>query len=481
MYDILNVSVRPTPGFRTEDSPVFDGGFGRENAMSRTSVSGFLLVLFIASPTAVAAGQADVIFVGAKVFTGDSSRATAEAVALAGERIRAVGSNDEIRPLAGPKTRIVDLRGRTVIPGLIDAHVHLLIAPGIIDEASLRSYEQTTLPKIMTGFISHGVTTVRSTGDPVPYVAQLRERMDQALTGPRVLITGPIPSSPGGHPATTVCRNNPFCRQTVALEVENEEQGRQAVRQLARAKVDAVKVVVDDVFTKVPPLSDALVAALIDETHRNGLRIIAHVSVTDDVSTAKRLAELGLDEFAHLPINLRNLPGPTEISQIATALVGRKVRVTTSVSDGDAYRDATGAERAGFGAPYTPSMREGYERLLNIVRVLADAGVTLVVGTDWVNGPVKVDDPRLLPGAKTLHEMDLLSRAGLSPTMILTAATSNAAEALGIMDKVGTIAEGKLADLVILDGDLLQDFSALHRTVAVLKGGRVAFGSLPSR
>jgi imidazolonepropionase-like amidohydrolase len=65
--------------------------------------------------------------------------------------------------------------------------------------------------------------------------------------------------------------------------------------------------------------------------------------------------------------------------------------------------------------------------------------------------------------------------------MVLTAATRNAAEALGIMDKVGAIAEGKLADLVILDGDPLQDFSALHKTVAVLKGGRVAYGSLPSR
>jgi imidazolonepropionase-like amidohydrolase len=449
--------------------------------MFRTIVSRFLLAFLIASPTAVGAGQADLIFVGAKVFTGDASRATAEAVALAGDRIRAVGSNDEIRRLAGPKTPIIDLRGRTVLPGLIDAHVHLLIAPGIVDEASLRNYEQTTLPKIMTGFISHGITTVRSTGDPLPYVARLREQMDRALTGPRVLITGPIASSPGGHPATTVCQNNPFCRQTVAREVENEEQARQAVRELARAKVDAVKVVVDDVFAKVPPLSDALVAALVDETHRNGLRIIAHVSVTDDVSTAKRLAELGLDEFAHLPINLRNLPGLNEVSQIAAALAGRKVPVTTTLSDGDAYTDTTGAERAGFGAPYTPRMRQGFERLLNIVRVFADAGVTLVVGTDWVNGPAKVDDPRLLPGAKTLHEMELLRRAGLSPTMVLTAATRNAAEALGIMDKVGAIAEGKLADLVILDGDPLQDFSALHKTVAVLKGGRVAYGSLPSR
>jgi imidazolonepropionase-like amidohydrolase len=72
--------------------------------------------------------------------------------------------------------------------------------------------------------------------------------------------------------------------------------------------------------------------------------------------------------------------------------------------------------------------------------------------------------------------MELLRRAGLSTAAILAAATRSAAEVLGISDKVGTIAEGKLADLVVLDGDLLQDFSTLRRTVAVLKSGRVVNG-----
>ena len=103
----------------------------------------------------------------------------------------------------------------------------------------------------------------------------------------------------------------------------------------------------------------------------------------------------------------------------------------------------------------------------------------LLVGTDWAGSPV--DDPRLLPGATTHHEMELLRRAGLSTAAILAAATRNAAEALGILDQVGTIAGGKLADLVILDGDLLHDFSALHRPVAVLKKGQIVHGALPER
>ncbi len=116
--------------------------------MFRIVVSTCMLGL-IASP-AVMAGQADVILVGGKIITAESKQPTAEAIALAGERIRGVGTSDEIRRLAGPSTRIVDLRGRTVIPGLIDAHVHLIFSPSITDGPSVNTYERTALPGVMT-------------------------------------------------------------------------------------------------------------------------------------------------------------------------------------------------------------------------------------------------------------------------------------------------------------------------------------------
>src|SRR5262245_11665137 len=113
------------------------------------------ICLLLASPAAVFA-QADVILVGANVFTADSSRPAVEAIALAGQRIRAVGSNQNIRRLVGAKTRVVDLRGQTVIPGLMDAHVHLLVGSMIVDEPSLKDYERAVLPKVMAGFLRHG-------------------------------------------------------------------------------------------------------------------------------------------------------------------------------------------------------------------------------------------------------------------------------------------------------------------------------------
>src|SRR5262245_19398900 len=435
---------------------------------------------FLASPTAMA-GQADTILVNANVLTSDLSRPTAQAIAVAGDRIRAVGSSAEVQRLAGPKTEIVDLRGRSVIPGLMDAHVHLLIAPTIVDEPSLRTYAQVALPKVMSGFISHGITTVRSTADPLPHITELRDRLERGeMNGPRLLVTGPTPSSPGGHPAITVCENNPYCRQGIARELSNEEQARQVVRELAGAKVDAVKVTLDNSIPSVrgvPLLSDAVVAALVDETHRNGRRIIAHVMT--DAAATERFATIGFDEFVHAP----SIRTASERSSLAGVLAGRKMSVTATLSIWDAYKDATGRERFYFGGPYGPLSRQGFEAAVETTKVFADAGIKLVVGTDWPAGAddVRLNDARVQPGALTLHEMELLRRAGLSTSAVLAAATRSAAEALGIIDKVGTLTEGKLADLVILDGDPLQDLTALQRTVAVLKGGRVVSGALPTR
>ena len=221
--------------------------------MVRTSKRWLLTVL--TTPMALL-GQPDLILIGAKVLTADATRPATEAVAVAGERIQAIGLGNEIRSLAGPKTRIVDLRGRTVIPGLMDAHVHLLVGSMITDEGSLREYERGALPKQMASFIRHGVTTIRSTADPLPYIAQIRDRLQRdQLTGPRLLITGPTPCSPGGHPATTVCRDNLFCRQGVSRELDGEKQARQLVRELVRANVDAVKVTLEDRFPVNPRCS----------------------------------------------------------------------------------------------------------------------------------------------------------------------------------------------------------------------------------
>jgi imidazolonepropionase-like amidohydrolase len=172
--------------------------------------------------------------------------------------------------------------------------------------------------------------------------------------------------------------------------------------------------------------------------------------------------------ISHPPFNIAVEPVPEEVSRLATMLGQKHVAVTTTVSVFDAYGAPSSGQRSSTGATYTNATRkEPFDRLMRIIPILAEAGVTLVTGTDWVDRLVNIDDEHLMPGAKTLHEMDLLRRAGLSTQAVIDSATRNGADALGVPKNVGTIAEGKLADLVIIDGDLLDDFSALHRTIAV--------------
>jgi imidazolonepropionase-like amidohydrolase len=394
--------------------------------MFRIVAMGTCVLGLIASPAAVA-GQADVVLLGAKIITADPKQPTTAAIALAGERILRVGANDEIRRLAGPNTQVVDLRGRTVIPGLMDAHVHLF-GPELTDEPSLRNYERAVLSQVMTGLISRGITTIRSTGDPLPYVVQLRDRLERRdLVGPRLLITGPALGAPNGHPAASVFRTNPFLRRLAAGGLESERHARQVVQQVTSAKVDAVKVVVDDIVVNVPPLSDAVLAAVIDQAHRAGVRCIVHLSVMKNgIFAAKRLIDMGVDEFVHTPIaQAADVSSSADVSGLAASLTRRRLPVTTTLSIAEVFRDANGGERAMTGGPYTPATRDRLERRVNNIRKFSEAGVKLVVGTDWAPAYSSLGDPRLLPGATTLHEMELLRRAGLSTPAILTAATRN--------------------------------------------------------
>jgi imidazolonepropionase-like amidohydrolase len=230
-------------------------------------------------------------------------------------------------------------------------------------------------------------------------------------------------------------------------------------------------VVVD--HAQSPTLSGALLAAIVDESHKSGRRVIAHASGGTKTSDSM---SAGFDELVHTPWSAGQ-----DTAGLAAVLVARKTRVTTTVSIFDAYSGAAGSEFFVFGGTYNPGIRQVFEVALKTVRAFADAGVTIVLGTDWYDDPLPIDDGRARAGARTLHEMELLRRAGLSTSAILTAATRNAAEALGILDTVGTITAGKVADLVIVDGDPLQDLQVLQRPVVVLQGGRVVHGALPER
>lgn len=188
-----------------------------------------------------AGAQADIILVGAALHCGFSAT-TRRSGCAEGDRIQGVGSEREIRALVGPRTKVVDLRGRTVLPGLIDAHVHVLGMAA--DDAALRQRMTGELPSNLRRFLQHGITSIRSTGDPMPYIIELRSRFNAGeLPGPRLGVTGATITSQNGHPASTLGPTNLFCRSAAVRELTDPDSARSVVRDYVKAGVNQINMV----------------------------------------------------------------------------------------------------------------------------------------------------------------------------------------------------------------------------------------------
>lgn len=424
-----------------------------------------LLALALLAQSAVAGAQPaparpTLVVENARVIVGDGTVRERATVVVAGDRIVRVAAGR----VAAPGARRIDARGRTVLPGLIDAHVHLTIDPAIRDSASLARYVDATLPALLRELLRHGITTVRSTGDHWPAIGRVRDRLASgALAGPRLVVAGPVITYRGAHPATSVCGGNPFCRAQVVAEVASAEEARRTVHRLAAEGVDFVKVVSDSLIEPVQ-IPDSVMAATIAQAHRDGIPVVGHVA---EAPLMRRAAESGLDGFVHssmLPLS------DGDARALARTLVQHGTPVTTTSTAMLIYSNlpVDSAFRAGT------RVRREVEAATRTHAVMAEEGVRIVVGTDWcpcgrILGKA-IEHPSLRAGSATLTEMEMLTWGGMPNAAVLAAATAHAARALGLPDR-GTLAPGMLADLVIVDGDPLADIRALRNVRAVVKGG----------
>jgi imidazolonepropionase-like amidohydrolase len=446
-------------------------------APSRPTVMAWLLILALATsaPRLPAQapqteGLADLLIRNARVFDGLAWRARATIV-VSGSRIRDL--TDEAPSIRAK--REVDGTGLTVIPGLIDAHVHVL------DYRSPTTVTPTVLEQLRR-LLHAGVTTIQSTGDFTSDIVALRARIAAgSIAAPRLFVTGPNFTAPGGHPATTVCRSDPSCRAKLAVEVATEAEVRRAVAELAGAGVDAVKLVVDP-YLGERPLDMRLVRTVVDAAHARGLRVLGHIVQLDDARTA---VALGLDALVHL-VHGRT-PSISEDS-LSAAFAGRPVPVATTVSIFAPFLARDGSLTDGFGRDYARAVlrfrwpgagsgdsaepaRDRFQRLesmLRSARVLHRAGVPLAAGTDQQLASASV----VTAERRYLRELQLLVEAGLSTTEVLRAATRNAALLIGARD-LGGVAPGMVADLVVLGADPSENLLELQSVQMVIKAGEV--------
>ena len=395
------------------------------------------LVLFLVTSCVPAQ---DLVISNARILDGTGGVIEQGSIVVSDGRIVSVSAGD-------PEARGVleiDAQGMTVMPGMIETHVHLLLVDRTLEnQEALDEWIEQELPGDLNGYLESGFTTALSTGDHPSSILAVKRRIEIGeLRGPRLLVSGPVFTGPDGHPATTVCGGFPsFCRTSLAVEVDDAEIARARVRELAEAGVDAIKAVYEALSGSVDgvrpsnatiqraKLADDVLAAIAEEAQLHGLPLIVHARPQD----ALRVVELGAKRLVHPP-----LVGAPERSRTVERLRGASI-------------------------PFSTTFGGGSPEMLATMRALWDGGVTIAFGTDrFLNNPA--DD--------ISREIEALNRV-LSPAEIITALTHNAATYLDLSDEIGSLEAGKLADIVIIDGDPIANISDLANVEVVIQGGQI--------
>ncbi len=385
----------------------------------------------------------DLVIRDARIVVGTGSVLERGTIVVRDGRIASVSSSasevDDIRE--------IDAADLTAIPGLIDTHRHDLIvdlaAPR--NEADLVEALESEIPRNLRALLDEGFTTIMVPAFYLSTALEVRRRLQTGeLAGPRLLITGPAITAPGDHPAQgPVCRGNTFCGGRLAIQLNDPDEARAAVRDLAAAGVDAIKAIVDKQIVPDVFLSETVVAAVIDEAHLLGLPVMLHAERAEDMVT---LARLGADRFVHVPN-----AGFIGDGDGAKLLRERGIPVSTTISfSSPQWAEAINGEFA----------QSVHELVLRNIRHLWDAGVIVAFGTD---------SPPLI---RPIVEIEQLGTQ-LSPEEVVASLTRNAAAYLDLEEGLGTLEPGKVADIVLIDGDPLTDVMDLAKIALVIQGGRI--------
>jgi len=359
-----------------------------------------------------------------------------------------------------PSARLIDLSSRTVLPGLIDAHVHLMSVPGNpfwqeavqTDDYLALVGAHNALTTVRAGF-----TTVRDLGSPGTAGFSLRRAIDEGLLpGPRMLVSGQALSTIGGHGDVAGFRPEVIAALDGHNTCTGPEQCAARVRELARAGADVVKFhATGGVLSQGDrglgqSFTDAEMRAIVDTAHALGLRVAAHAHADEGIAAAVRA---GVDSIEH-----GTFASPATIQLM-------RQRGTTLVPTLMAFVGIR--ERLGRGI-YTPLVESKVRMTLEVVgrtaRLAHQAGVPVVFGTDA--GVYE-------HGRNAGEFAELVERAGLTPAEAIAAATTGAARLLGLDSEIGRIAPGFSADLIAVEGDPLADVRVLQHVGFVMVRGRV--------
>jgi imidazolonepropionase-like amidohydrolase len=456
--------------------------------MSRLFAFAASLLLVVAAPRQPTPAQPKArAYLGATVFDGTGRDAVRNAVVVVrGERVLALGPRATVQIPDGAER--IDVAGKWIVPGLIDAHVHffqsggLYTRPDVIDLTARRSYAaeqagiQRRLLSTFRRYLASGVTSVVDPGGPF-WLAEVRDRAHSERLAPRVAIAGPLISTRPASPLRDL-------GDPPIIEVTTPEAARDLVRRELARNPDLIKVLYGVTPDLPAERSRPIVRAAVEEAHAGGKRVAIHAT---ELEAARIALEAGADilvhsvDDKHVDAEFLALAKRRNVLYIPTlivlpdyvAVLGEHVKlleIERRLGDPDAI--ASWADMAKARASLGPEeLREREERTRRRVKIQAanlravrDTGITIAAGDDAGNIGT-------LHGPSFHRELLAMVDAGLTPREVLVAATRGAAHVFAARPSFGTLERGKLADFLVLDGDPLADIANLQQLRIVVKGG----------
>lgn len=430
--------------------------------------------------TALHAGGDRTALVGGRLIDGFGGRPIADSVILIeGNTIEAVGTVDTL-PVPDGYT-VISTEGMDVLPGLWENHAHLMINGHADyvhwDKTYTDRFADEIMPASAVQLLLAGVTTARDLGAPLEASQSVKSRIESGeIPGPRLFVSGPFLQ----HEVSD-------WEKAFRWAVRGPADARAKVQTLADAGMDIVKLIDQDKMT----LEEA--RAIVDEAHKHGLKVVAHSHRPDEI---RRGLEIGVDNFEHTGLTTapeypddivralrertakgRIAGGPLFWTPTVEGLWNYELTVDNPEKlDGDCWHRGLSQDIID---DITQSIQRpgqlGYSQLTPLrkptlkrkIQQLRESGVVFLVGTDS-------GIPMKFHCQSTWNEMTWwVDEAGISPMETIRAATWWPSVMMGVSDRWGTVSEGKYADIIAVEGDVLRYINLLQRVDLVMKGGVV--------